>query len=391
MPDFEGLGQGSSAKLKVLNCAAVSGVNLGDVLLAELIPWVAGREVVLCDLSGASTFIPGILDVRSVYRARRFQLSKVLPRFLKLVIKRNAARRRLKALAKEYDEVWIGGGNLLFDIACDNFALAMIVAEAFHKEGKLVKVISVGVGPFSSDPSCFLKRLKTIAQKITVRDHEGLRILREHEMCASILIDPAWYLGDFLSEKHGLPLTRERDTGRFGVNVMRPAALGSTGDYDTWVEGLAGNIEAIAKLTTKMPVLLISAFNGDPDVALAVQRRLGAAFMNVDIKELPRLSADWEEWSDFVRLDFVLSHRMHVAISALAVGIPSVIYPWQPKVQGVIEAVYGDAVRNFLIDSELFEPDEVLARLKVQCGLKASLEEKLQAAKSLSRTGYENF
>ncbi|WP_454435315.1 polysaccharide pyruvyl transferase family protein [Thauera mechernichensis] len=384
--------RGAGLTQKVLNCAAVSGVNLGDLLLAELIPWIAKREVTLCDLSGALVEPPrdsakgGVAMTRVDSRLRR-----MLPRFIKVRMKRYIARRRYSALALQYDEIWIGGGNLLFDVGCDNLALALIAAGAFHKRGKIVKLLSVGVGPFSCNPISALKELQNVAQRVTVRDQDGLKVLNGNGVSASILIDPAWFLGDFLLELHGFRVAPTRETGRFGVNVMRPAALGAVGEYRLWLEEVASNIHAIARLTAKTPVLLLSAFNGDPDVTAEIQGLLSRSNVVAEIKVLPRLSATYEEWLAFFRLDFVVSHRMHVAISALAVGVPCLVFPWQPKIKGVLETVYGDRSNTFLLESERFEANEVLLGLHEQKRFGVELAERLRFAKDFGRAGYENF
>ena len=82
---------------------------------------------------------------------------------------------------------------------------------------------------------------------------------------------------------------------------------------------------------------------------------------------------------------------MHVAISALAVGVPCLVFPWQPKIKGVLETVYGDRSNTFLLESERFEANEVLLGLHEQKRFGVELAERLRFAKDFGRAGYENF
>ena len=102
----------TDAERRILNCASVSGVNLGDVLLAEMIPWIVRRKITLCDLSGVLAALLGGLHVGAPsLHGNRSRLSRFAPSFIRSGLKRYLAGGRLRTLAKMFDEVWIGGGS----------------------------------------------------------------------------------------------------------------------------------------------------------------------------------------------------------------------------------------------------------------------------------------
>lgn len=384
----------SQVKPKILNCAAVSGVNLGDTIIAEAVSFLTGRALTLCDIDGslADAALPQFSLDGSKNRGAVSHLRRLVPRFLKSRIREPIVRRRHSDLADEFGEVWIGGGNLLYDANCDNLAFSVSIARAFYAKGKVVKLLSVGVGPFVGEPKFSLETFGQCAEKVTARDDESRRVLRKYGVSSVLLIDPVWYLADMIESRFCLRRVKGAHGSLFGVNVMRPSALGSRESYSLWLKEVVGNIWAIAEKRGLVPVLIVSAFNGDPSVAEDIRRlmrrRVG---YSVGIITLPLVSSTSRAWSQFLELEFILSHRMHVAISGLALGIPTVVFPWQHKISGVLESVFKGYSQMMLLNSDRYNIDEVVRRVDWQRENSALLADHLLTAKNMHRLGYANF
>lgn len=348
----------------VLGFAAISGVNLGDNLIASMVRRLARRPVEYCDIRGAfAPLEPAVETAADSAKNRPNSVSRLIPVTVKRQLWRMVARQRHERLATTFPEAWIGGGNLLFDQGCDNLAMTASVAQAFGRVGKPIKLVSVGVGPFSADPTPMLKTIATHTTFATVRDEESRTILGSYGFDATILLDPVWFLSHYVSPKEHLSPTE------FGVNVMHPQAMGSSTSLQDSVLSIAQNILAIAQGSHRRPVFIQSAFNRDPLITSLVRQKLVEDGLDSEIIVLPTTPDAPREWSRIAKLDFMLSHRMHPGIAAAALGVPTLLFPWQPKLPGVFGVVFGDLAECMFLQTPWFDPRKVFSsveRLKRQ-------------------------
>lgn len=355
---------------KRANLGAFDGVNIGDLLIKDALSYLLGSPDAF-DLMGRR-----VVDVNYTESQHSIKKYKNKSGLIREVVKNVVSLRNHLTVCARYETIIVGGGNILYDLGCKNLQRVLSVAKASAINRKKLKIVAVGVGPFEADRRNELLKISEICDYISVRDYVSRDILRDLGISSDILIDPVWYSGEFISDPGDI------SKSKFGVNIMN-INVGDDG-----IKDLCKSIKHISESTSLTPIIIISAFNGDPIVA----KKFASAYSNLygqDISSifLPQLSSSEQNLTQFHQCAFILTHRMHVGIFASSRGIPTLIYPWQHKVEGVFHSVYGDMCGMMMID-KYFDADSVVEKLNVQVANSAEIKSSLSRALADNREKY---
>jgi polysaccharide pyruvyl transferase WcaK-like protein len=207
---------------------------------------------------------------------------------------------------------------------------------------------------------------------------------KSNKVIFDLVIDPVWFISDFVE-------ILKKDNGYFfGVNVMDFSKTKQENTDNFCKYELIENIISISKNVNLKPIFIVSAFNNDLDFTNLIVKYLSQEYdIASKIMFLPTLESSNDDWQTFGNFDFILSHRMHVSIVALSLGIPTVVFSWQRKVESVISTIYPK--ENIITNSANFEDDEILKKIEFQKKNRSFFTKKLIAAKAQFRSKYDHF
>jgi polysaccharide pyruvyl transferase WcaK-like protein len=375
-------------KKKVLHVASISGVNIGDILIAQCVSRLISGIEESRDLKGEKYLHKtGKKSNWFILKVKKINFLRKLYNNLKLYI---ITKKMIKNYAVEYDELVIGGGNLIYNKSnCDHLDLCYVYVKEFSKKRKKIKLLSVGVGPFEKGFKRKVREIINNSDYISVRDKYSLEVLNEidaksNKVIFDLVIDPVWFISDFVE-------ILKKDNGYFfGVNVMDFSKTKQENTDNFCKYELIENIISISKNVNLKPIFIVSAFNNDLDFTNLIVKYLNQEYdIASKIMFLPTLESSNDDWQTFGNFDFILSHRMHVSIVALSLGIPTVVFSWQRKVESVISTIYPK--ENIITNSANFEDDEILKKIEFQKKNRSFFTKKLIAAKAQFRSKYDHF
>ncbi|MCR9533327.1 MULTISPECIES: polysaccharide pyruvyl transferase family protein [Vibrio] len=380
----------NKVKNKTLHVASTSGINIGDILIAQCVNKLITRNVVTADIKNENFEVshPSSVNIKSRLINSLNRIPVLMPALKKIRFKVKTSKR-INKLADQYDELIIGGGNLLFNKnGCDHLELCKEYTKIFKSKGKKVSYISVGVGPLEGKYESQLDYILKNADVITVRDQLSKNILADskhyYRSDIEIIIDPVWYIPD-------IKVLEKKPTNKyFGINVMDFTKTKQFGSDKFQFENLIMNIYEISIKSNLKPIFIISAYTNDHVIMRKLsdelENRFGIKCSSITLPELNSKSEIWDVW---LSLEFVISHRMHVSIMGLAFKIPTVVFPWQNKISGVLGSVLG--TENILLTDVNFRSNEVLDKIKSQKENIKEIEKEIESSKVKYKKAYDDF
>jgi polysaccharide pyruvyl transferase WcaK-like protein len=217
------------------------------------------------------------------------------------------------------------------------------------------------VGKFEKNPKAlafFKKHLKLI-DAIVVRENVSYEYLKSLGLDETLFMapDPAFSVpcGDFSSTGGDVPLV--------GINLSPHSALYI---YSSQEEAMKKQCDAIVNLIDRMHCRVVLL----PHVISRDEADNDLCYMSCIKELLPLEYRDKVELVDddpgFVGLknvlakcDYVIAARMHCAINAICVGVPTLFLSYSEKAKGMSEFVYGNG--HALLSLPEFENTELVA------------------------------
>ena len=237
----------------------------------------------------------------------------------------------------DYEQVVIGGGNLLMDNYLNFPLLILRIVEQCERTGTPVKLFSVGAGKHHSAAARrIVGRILSspVVESVTCRDKHSYALVKAAGSAESALKAKVGY-------DSGLYLDRSdsatQSGTKIGLGVIAPTVLKSVTPQHPMADGayaLAWWTDVIATLAQHVGADQIELFsNGsgpDNDFAYELWNRLHKNFLGlsvcIDIQTPEQLI---EKISAYRA---VAAYRMHAAVTAMAMGIPVMGFEWDPKV-----------------------------------------------------------
>ncbi len=264
---------------------------------------------------------------------------------------------RFKEAMAKHDALVFPGGSIFQDVTSVKSALfyANLVREA-KKLNKKVVMLAQGVGPLTT----FLgKRAAKFAfesaDAIAVRDPESIRSLHTLGLKAvpRATSDMAFLLPAIQGEEAGYQIGTMKSVGL----IPRPHGKGQE------VEKLFAELSRLLFENGYMPTLIELDRSFDGPLIQSIEKAQGGK-----IPSLRRLGTPMELQKRLLRMDGVISMRLHGGIIATTVGVPSVMLSYDPKVAAFAsEAGLPSALpMNSLSASRVFEVFQTMMKQREQ-------------------------
>ncbi|MDS1140063.1 polysaccharide pyruvyl transferase family protein [Pusillimonas sp. SM2304] len=249
---------------------------------------------------------------------------------------------RYRRIAASYDvaryqQVIIGGGNLLMDNYLNFPLLILRIVQQCERHGVPVKLFSVGAG----------KRYSWLGRKIMARVLQSkavscviCRDANTHHLISDIAGESARHKIR-CSADCGLYLTRNNflaaPTNTVGLGVIAPVALQAVApDHPMadaryalqWWDALIG---ALAEQVGADHIELISNGSGvDNDFAHAVWHALSPKYPGLSV--CTSIASPGDLLQRIGSYKALAAYRMHAAVTAMALDVPVIGFEWDPKV-----------------------------------------------------------
>lgn len=352
--------------MKAVKFSRTSKINIGDFAISECIEFLhknAGKgNIISYDLLYENFDVQGRIssaDPNKAYRVkRRGKLSSWLVLQLKKILFVLRHRKLYKQQLKDAEAIIIGGGNIFTEVnGSDMFVRCYTLFKMARKQNIPVFVYGVGVGPFDFAYRSRLQKFIMGSSKFVVRDDRSYNFvvqLNDPKVLGKVevSVDPAFVISDIYK-----PQATEKRA--IGVNFMNFAKLvpGSGFDYQL----IADNLKELSK-HYKAPIKIINtSFGEDLSIALNMQILLeedgvSCSIANIDeLEKLPTIFGD---------LKFFVASRMHSSIFAMSYKVPTLIYPWHHKVDGLCTHLFGAAKQNVLLSKANFDIAEIVEKIE---------------------------
>ncbi|MBL8059235.1 MAG: polysaccharide pyruvyl transferase CsaB [Chthonomonas sp.] len=277
---------------------------------------------------------------------------------------------RFRQAMSEHHALVFPGGSIFQDVTSVKSAMfyANLVREA-KKLNKKVALLSQGVGPLSS----FLgKRAAKFAfesaDAITVRDPESIRTLQSLGIKATprATSDMAFLLPTVTGEEGGFQVGSMKSVGLIPRPHGRPQE----------VERLFADLSRLLFENGYMPTLIELDRQLDGPLIQSIEKAQGGK-----IPSLRKLTTPMELQKRLLRMDGVISMRLHGGIIATTVGVPSVMLSYDPKVSAFASeaGLPGALPMNSLTASRVFDVFQTMMKQRDQ------VAEKLVARREVLR------
>jgi polysaccharide pyruvyl transferase WcaK-like protein len=334
--------------MKVIKICSLSGINTGDAIISKSIEYlmdINGVEIKVIDIENRSLL--RLKEGEPVKKGLLFSLlnkSKLVRYCYKRLKYKYVILDKVLKECDDYDVVMFGGGNMFFNyIGCPYLYSFSLLSTRL--KSKIQITYGVGVGPFSFP---WKKELKTILENsnfMSVRD-ESSRLAVEgiSDQYIHTFSDPALVLSDMAVWQDEAKLAGKFKKF-FTINVMEYNTRFYP-DVDQDLKELTSNLIDIS-LHFQLPIKIILTSRED----LAINENIGRLLNSAGI-DFEFLKTDTgTNFNDVYRgAEFSLCNRMHSAIFSYSFGIPTLVYPWQPKLVGMLETIAPHNVDDLSID-----------------------------------------
>lgn len=331
--------------MNVIKICSLSGINTGDAIISKSIEYLMannGINVKSIDIENrpmSLTSIPVIKNKRPFLKL--INKSKMVRYIYKRLRYRYLISKNVLRECKDYDVIIFGGGNMYFNyIGCPYLYSFSLLSSKL--KSKVQVSYGVGVGPFSFP---WKNQLKTIVQNssmLSVRDAESQKIIQDATgVRVSVFSDPAFILSDMEFQRVGtIP-----DDNYFTVNIMEyqkefyPNVNQNIGE-------LSKNLCSLARHYA-LSIKIILTSKEDFSINEKVLELISESGINCELV-MTDINTDFEKL--YRNSTFSLCNRMHSAIFSYSFNIPTLVYPWQPKITGMLETIASNYADNLTID-----------------------------------------
>jgi colanic acid/amylovoran biosynthesis protein len=265
-----------------------------------------------------------------------------------------------KSFVKEFDKVvFLGGDDLTEIYGIPQLRFVTNIIKIFNKFTGKVSLQGQTIGPFNCN--CKKKIIKVLQRvnKLTVRDPQSL------EYCKANNID-AVEIADFAL----LPLTKEEDDKSnkernlvlfCPSEIMYRYSKGIT--REQFIEINARLCEYIIEQYKVTVVLLPHVYNDRTNGDIAITREIYNKTNKQQINFIEQPMLPYEIRGLINQCKFIIAERMHPSISGLECEVPSLVFSYGSKYEGIFNALY--KIPELVIDIRNFsDKDELLSACK---------------------------
>ena len=335
---------------KVLIVSFFNSTNLGDQAIGEALACILSpfSDVKRLDISGrhvaenVDNAAPKYITVQT--KCKFYNIKSFLS------LRKPGRLRFAKSCIDSCDVILIAGGNMIMDLerfSCYSFLCNRYVTYA-KKRGKKVIFAFVGVGKTKTPMQRYYwKKAITRSDFISVRDTLSRDVLLNKLHCnrqIAVWKDPA-----FLLENKKKQVTNQR----IAINIYLDSV-----DSDIEKEKLKGAyIYFIEQIKTKYSVLLYVTERNDSSGLRQVYDSLSDT-VGVEMS----FPYNWRELVEMYKtVDIAITTRMHAFIIATTQSIPTIMFSWDKKIDGVAKDI---GLTNVVFDiNSVYDKKEALLKI----------------------------
>ena len=237
----------------------------------------------------------------------------------------------------DYEQVVIGGGNLLMDNYLNFPLLILRIVEQCERSSTPVKLFAVGAGKRHSAPARkIVGRIlgSPVVQSVICRDaHSYALVKAAGDAASSAKVKVGYDCGLYLDETDAPAPAK----AKIGLGVIAPAVLKTVTPHHPMADAtyaLSWWKNVIASLDRHIGAQNLELFsNGsgpDNEFAYDIWERLRSDFPGLSVCVDIRTPNQLIEKISSYRA--VTAYRMHAAVTAMALGVPVMGFEWDPKV-----------------------------------------------------------
>ena len=352
--------------MKILKYSVISDINKGDVFISTSINYIDKKIFNNDILNEDILFKKFDIDERlrnelttttffKIYR-RGFIMSYVVLGIKKIIFLLKHKQLMLDQIS-ECDIVMIGGGNLLMESnGGDLFYRTMKIIELAKYLNKKVIIYAVGLGPFEFPYKNRLISMINSVDQFYVRDENNKQICEEFKnelnKEVGVVLDPAFIVSD-IHKGH------DCDIKYIGFNFMNYSKVIKDSKFD--IEEVVKNIHKL-HIEYKLPIKIINtSFGEDLSISRIIKEELNHLNVEVKIYNIKNLEDLPHAFCDLL---FFVASRMHSSIFSMSYNVPTLIYPWHPKVKYLQKLLFNNQFELPLLHSENFNSTEISHKIK---------------------------
>ena len=350
---------------KIIKYSVIAPINTGDVLISKSIELLFHNEFhnEFNIKSKDITFKKFDPKPKIKFSKGNLKTKKnIVLSFLYIIIKNFLFY--LNDYSKVYNEirnsdaVILGGGNILMESdGNDIFNKCYKICVICKKLNKPFAFYAVGLGPFEFG---YQRRLRYILKNSV---HFGVRDFGSQSICDEIFkgksvmnFDPAILVSDYY------PLKQEKHK-YIGVNLMNLSKFIQKSENFS-IQQIAMNLSKIAE-HYKMSIKIINTSFGED---LTITELLKNEFYKLNNHHLISICNIIDEKdlnNAFCDVKFFLACRMHSSIFSQSYNIPTLVYPWHPKVYHLQKIIYDKELKTSLIENPNFDYCEIINKIEL--------------------------
>jgi len=351
--------------MKIIKYSRISQINIGDVFISAAINFadektsnnVLENQDLLFEDFELNKRIDAASKSNKFYQVKkRSKISSFCILLIKILLFHIKDQKKIMKQIKASEVVFIGGGNIISEHnGSDLFYRVCQLAKMGSKQNKKIVVYGVGMGPFEFSYKKRLASLINLSHYFSVRDSNSFLIANSigYELNKNIAqnIDPGFLISDMQPQ-----IAEEKKF--IGLNFMNFGRIVENSEFEVSVV-----IENLIELHSyyKMPFKIINtSFGEDLSISLNIKEILLAAGIPVSIYNIKNLKEVSFAYSD---LKFFIASRMHSSIFAMSYNVPTLIFSWHPKVEFLMDLLFGVNRLNVLLESENFDATEIIFKI----------------------------
>lgn len=356
--------------MKILILDSGNTYNYGSMMMAENVIYYmnknsSGKNVFYVH-SDSQIHIDRLIDATGIQEIQLVSGNKFFwCRKFKIAFALNKLRiNPLSALVKNVDKIiFLGGDDFTEVYGVTQLMFVTKLVDVLNTYTKKVFLLGQTIGPFEDSHRERIVQVLRKVRFLSVRDPQSMTYCKENGVAAKEIADFAL-----------LPLAKEQDIPAAPQNVVllcpseimnRYAKCISRDDFIKLNVMLCTYICSELHCSIELlPHVYDDRSNGDIGIARDIYNSLGKEISNyVHFEEAPVLPYQVRELIRDVK--FIIAERMHPAISGLECGVPSLVFSYGSKYEGIFCKLY--QIPDVVLDVRNFDNVDSIFDECVRC------------------------
>ncbi len=337
---------------KAAKISGISGYNFGDYLLSECITFILNKQSISHINYNLYPIVSHTIQSDSPKKGRiKNAIGKIKWIIYLILIFRTLKNfSYYKNIAKNHSEIFYGGGNLVSNDDGSNYLFICFLMAILTPKKKL-NLSFVGVGPFSFYYKMQLNYIQKKSNKIIVRDQYSKQFFQNNDVV--VLPDPALITANLF------PITNNIEKNKLLINLIDYNKFNNSFSSTISINEIVENVNLISKKFALEPLFLVTSI-ADYNFTNKVFEKYNLQFPSekshfielTKTNQLPEL---------FNQFKFAIVNRMHCGIISMSYKIPTAMFPWQGKINGLLENIYSNEGNKYCYNDINLSSEEIIS------------------------------